>query len=397
MASVSQQSYRISGKWWKDAGSIRSVYRLVAFAIATAQITFSTSGHYSVVSPHVLVAVVAIYSLFKVLHPFRWHQRSIQSYSILGLDLVICLSLLSLTGGLDSPFLLYSLAPVLTAGLLLERKITFTIAGISAAHVFGSHLWNPFFSTQLSLAELNHFLTYMIALSWSAVLPYLINANLRQHLQLEDTLLERQRLSREIHDGAGQTVAAVRWQAELVERRLLEMGIDLADVRELVKLTARAHEDTRECLALLRNYTGDGSFVPHLKDYLEHLKQRSEINFRLTAESRELHLEPLVELQLLRICQEALINVTRHSAARNVQAKVQSVDGHLAVSIADDGCGFEAVAYYRDRTDGESQGLAVMRERAESIGGRLRVLSMPGQGTEIQLEVPFASSVGRYG
>ena len=76
------------------------------------------------------------------------------------------------------------------------------------------------------------------------------------------------------------------------------------------------------------------------------------------------------------------MNVTKHADAHNAQVKVKSVDGHLAVSISDDGRGFDAVAFYKSPTNRENLGLEVMRERAESIDGRLRVLSMPGQGTE---------------
>jgi len=71
------------------------------------------------------------------------------------------------------------------------------------------------------------------------------------------------------------------------------------------------------------------------------------------------------------------------------------VENYVEVSIADDGSGFDALAYYRDGAQTTSQGLAVMRERAESIGGGLRVLSMPGQGTEIQVQVPANPRRGR--
>jgi len=166
------------------------------------------------------------------------------------------------------------------------------------------------------------------------------------------------------------------------------MGIDLGEVRELTRLAERARQDARESMELLRNYTGNGSFLPHLKDYLEHLRQDANIDFRLGIESDEFHLETPVELELLRICQEALTNVRMHSRAQNVQVKIKSVGNHLEVSIADDGCGFDALAFYRNGAEAKGYGLAVMRERAESIGGRLRVLSLPRRGTEIQVEVP---------
>ncbi|MFC1864617.1 sensor histidine kinase [Chloroflexota bacterium] len=235
----------------------------------------------------------------------------------------------------------------------------------------------------------------MIALCLTAALPYLINVNLRQRLESEDILRERQRLSREIHDGTVQTTSALHWQAQLVYRRLAEMGIDLGEVTELARLAAKAYQDSRESMELLRNYTGDGSFLPHIRDYIEHLKQDNNIEFFIDVETGEFHLEAPVELQLLRICQEALTNIRKHSEAYNIEVKVKSVKNHVEVSIADDGIGFDVPAYYRDCAQTTSQGLAVMRERAESIGGGLKVLSMPGQGTEIQVQVPAKPRRGR--
>jgi len=181
---------------------------------------------------------------------------------------------------------------------------------------------------------------------------------------------------------------------QLIHRRLLEMGVDLEEVRELVRLVARARQDARERLELLRNYTGDGSFLPHLKGYLEHLSQNTDINFCFDVKTGELHLQAPVQLQLLRICQEALTNIIKHSGAHAVQVKVEHKVNRLEVSIADNGCGFNALAYYTDGAHAEGHGLAVMRERAESIGGKLLVLSMPGRGTEIQVQVPVNRSRG---
>ena len=382
------QRDQILGKWQEGIGVVPSAYRGLAFAIALAQIFLFPSAHYSVIPPLILVTGAGIYTLLKILRPFPCHEKGVIIFGILGADLAVCIFLVISTGGLYSPFLLYTLAPVLTAALLLDRGITFGITALSGAYVIGAHLANPFFTTQLSLPELSYFLVYIIAASLAAALPYLINVNLRQRLQSEDILRERQRLSREIHDGTAQTLSALCWQAQLLHRRLMAMGIELDEVKQLEVLAEKARQDTRESLELLRSYTGDGSFLPHLKAYLKQLSQESNLAFRLDAENGELRLEAPVELQLLRICQEALTNVRKHSEAYHVEVKVKSVDKHLKVSIADDGCGFDALAYYHDGVEARGHGLAVMRERAESIGGRLRVLSMPGQGTEVQVEVP---------
>ena len=371
-----------------------SGYRLLAFAIAAiVMFTLPSVFQVSVLPPHILVTCVGIYSLFKALQPLRWYQGGILSLSALGIDIAICIFLVMSTGGLYSPFLLYTLAPVLIAAISLDNKVTFGIAGLSVAYVIGIQLYNPFFPTQFSFSELGYFLVYLAAICLASVLPYLTNINLRQRLQAQDILQERQRLSREIHDGIAQTLCGLRWQVQLLHQRLTEMGIDLDEVKELEKLTERAHQDTRESLELLHNYNSDGDFYSHLKEYVEHLKQDTKIDFQLDIQAAELDMPSLVELQLLRICQEALTNIKRHSAARNVSIKLKPVNKHLEMSIADDGYGFDGVAYH-DKRQVRGYGLTIMKERADSIGGQFKVLSVPGKGTEIQVEVPLTPHKG---
>ena len=392
---MSQQEHWLRSEKQAYVRVIPSVYRFLAFAIATAQIFLFPPIYQSIIPPFAMVTGVGIYTVFKALHPLHWHQQGILGYSLLGVDIALCIFLVMVTGGLYSPFLLYTLAPVLTAALLLNSKVTFSVGALSGAYVIVSQIANPFVAAGLSLPGLSYFLLYVMAVWLAAALPYLTNVNLRQRLQSQDILRERQRLSHEIHDGIAQTTSALHWQAQLLQRRLAERGIDLGGAEELVRLTEKAQQDSRVSLELLRDYTGNGGLFPCLKDYLKHLNQDTDINFSLEMGVDEPHLGALVELELLRICQEAVTNIKTHSRAHNVQVSVKSVSNHLEVSIADDGCGFDAQAYYNNGMQAKGHGLAVMRERAESIGGRFRVLSMPGQGTEVRVEVPTNSGWSR--
>lgn len=382
-------------RWQKRLALVPSVYRSVAFGLALSQLLLFTSDGDMVVSPTVLLAVAGIYTVFKVVRPFRLCDRGIVNFISFVSDAAVCLGLVHLTDGLTSPFLLYSLTPVLTAALWLSPWRTLGTAVLSVALVFGFHLTNPAYMAGFSAAEVSALLGYLMAAGLITTLPYLLNVTFRQYLEAEDILRERRRLSQEIHDTTTQTIAALRWQIQLLRQRLVKQGIEQGEVREVARLAARAYQESRESLELLRDYTGDGSLIPHLKDYLEHLKDDAGIDFLFDVEADKLRLEAPVELQLLRICQEALTNVRNHSGAQNIYVKVISADHHLAVSIADDGCGFDALAYYGNGTQSPSQGLDIMRERAESVGGKLSVLSMTGRGTEIQVDMPVNSGQGR--
>jgi signal transduction histidine kinase len=392
---VNHHRDQILSRWQGRISLVPSAYRWLAFGIASAQILLFPSAYYSLTPPVYLIIAVGVYTLLKTLRPLRWQERNSVTLILLSLDLLVCFFLVLTTAGLYSPFLLYTLAPVLMSALLLDRSVTFTITAISGAYVIGAHLFNPFFPTELFLPELSYFLAYIIAASLAAALPYLININLRQRLQYDDIIQERQRLSREIHDGLAQTLSALRWQAQLLTRRLRAMGIELEEIKQLETLTEKARLDTRESIEFLRSYNG-GGFIPNLRGYLKQLGRENNLVFRLDSEDDKLRLGAPAELELMHICQEAISNVSKHAAALHVDIRVRSVDNHFEVKIADDGCGFDALAYYQGGMQTEGHGLAVMRERAESIGGKLRVISMPGRGTEVQVEVPANIQSGMW-
>lgn len=384
---MANYGHRIPTSWHKYIGIIPSGYRILAFAIAAAQILFFSSVGYSLIPSTILLSIVGVYTLFKVVRPFLRHPGSPPDNILLGLDIAICIFLVISTGGIYSPFLLYTLSPVLMVALFLSGRLTFSIAGISVAYVIGSHVANPFFATQLSLPEISYFMVYMMAVSLTAVLPYVINANLRQHLQAESMLSERQRISREIHDGIAQTLAILRWRLQLLQRHLIGTGVGHEEVRQLEKLATKAQYDTREALELLHDNSQSGHFLTRLKKFMERLNQDTSISVSLETGDDEVHLDATVETELLRICQEALTNVRKHSEASKVRVKLEVINGHLLVTISDDGCGFDAAAGYRD-SPADGYGLAVMQERAELIGGTFQVISAPGEGTEIQVDVP---------
>lgn len=383
------------GEWEGYRRIVPSAYRGLAFIIAATQIFLFPSTYLSVIPTIIIVTTVGVYSLVKVLYPLRWYGRDILSHALFGADAAICIFLLLATGGLDSPFLIYSLTPILTAALLANRILTLSITGFSVTGIIVTHLINPLLALPPPF-DLSTFALYTIFACLTAVLPYLVNAHLRQHLYFNDALEERQRLSREIHDGLAQTLATLRWRAEIIRRLLAQRGIYLDEVTKLERLAEEAHREARESLELLRGYNARGSLLPHLQDYLEHLKADCGIEFRLDAEADGLKLEAPIELELARICQEAVTNIRKHSGAHNALVRFKPVNNHIELSIVDDGCGFDAISYYRGTAEAKGYGLTVMQERAQSIGANLVVLSRPGSGTEIKLSVPVKSNKRLY-
>jgi len=255
------------------------------------------------------------------------------------------------------------------------------------------HLLGPLFPYPISRLTLTFSTIFLLALVLIAVLPYLINVNAREHLQTQYTLQERRRLSREIHDEIMQTSAAICWQAQFLNSRLNAAGIHSTEADNLVRLAEKGHKDAKDCIELLRNYSGSGDWLECLKDQLQQLSNDTNTRFKIDVESVEPQLRSDVELQLLRICQEALTNVRKHSSARDVRVSVKTVGNLLVVKIVDNGRGFDALARLRQGRETKTYGLEVMRERAESIGGKLYVVSAIKQGTEIHIEVPVGTVI----
>ena len=101
---------------------------------------------------------------------------------------------------------------------------------------------------------------------------------------------------------------------------------------------------------------------------------------------KEEGLDPLVDIQLLRILQEAFTNIRKHANALNAEVKFEVEEDWMRVTIMDDGDGFDPDV--RMDGDGKHIGLRVMRERAEEVGGSLNLHSEVGQGTRVVVQVP---------
>ncbi len=149
-----------------------------------------------------------------------------------------------------------------------------------------------------------------------------------------------------------------------------------------------AYRDLWEQILALRVVpTGDGSFLEALRTYLEQWEEQSGIRVDIDACVNDPHLSPRADLQLLRILQEALANVRKHSGATRVKVVLRENHRHLEAVVEDDGRGFDPAGVLP--RDFPKFGLAIMRGRAESIGARLDVESSHGAGTRVRVCVPM--------
>ncbi len=202
---------------------------------------------------------------------------------------------------------------------------------------------------------------------------------------------ERTRLARELHDAVAQKLFALRLTAEaaggLVQADPQRARAHLGQISALAK---EAAEELRAAVGELRpaELDEDGLAMAMRKqiDVLDRAQQ-SRGGPRVTFRDKPISaLPPAHEQVVLRVAQEALHNALRHAQAKRIEITLGPLPrGGAVLSVVDDGVGFEAGA-----RAGEQRGLGLvsMRERADSVGGRVEVTSVPAQGTTVRLEVP---------
>jgi signal transduction histidine kinase len=206
---------------------------------------------------------------------------------------------------------------------------------------------------------------------------------------------ERLRLAGELHDGIGQDLMIVRNRA-LLALRVVDPGAGVREQLDYISdVVSGSLESIRE---LVHNLT------PHqlrhlglssaLRAMAEAIAKTSEIELDIRIEAIDQLLPEESEIALYRIVQEALNNVVRHSGAQTATLDVRRHGDAVSVTVRDRGRGFRS-----DRNGGGNGqggfGLSGMEERARILGGSLRVRSVPGRGTQIELSVPVVAAAVR--
>jgi two-component system sensor histidine kinase UhpB len=201
---------------------------------------------------------------------------------------------------------------------------------------------------------------------------------------------ERARIARELHDETAQFLTALSLNLATLKN---SVGLEPASIQILDRLQSLSREMAqgvhRMVHALRPAQLDDLGLVAALQ-YLGDLeKNRAGLIVSLKVEGQRQRLDPLVETVLFRVAQEALTNVARHSKCDRATIHLCYTPQQVVLSVRDEGIGF--------RLNGKKHlfgkwGLAGMRERAESVGGELKVSSHPGHGTVVEILVPIGES-----
>ncbi len=202
---------------------------------------------------------------------------------------------------------------------------------------------------------------------------------------------ERRRLARELHDGIGQNLTALRHRLESLARdgTVPEGHVDLARAMELCE---RALEETRTLSRLLRpQILDDLGLAAALRWLTRSAGETFAGEIELDLEQLPESLDPDLSTLIFRVTQEALNNALKHAQARHIIVRVARRANLLTLLIVDDGRGCDIEAALSAGTRGLSTGLSSMRERVRLFGGQFQVSSTPGEGVQIRAVIPMSA------
>lgn len=223
------------------------------------------------------------------------------------------------------------------------------------------------------------------------VAPAIYNLYLVRRLRSRAGAIERARTARELHDGAIQSLIGAEMQIDVLRRRASTgtgiSGVELLRIQEILR-----HEilGLRELMQELRPIeVGPRDLLEFLSSLIDRFRRDSGISARFVTALDEVTLSPRLCREIVRIVQEALFNVRRHSGAKTVLVRLDADRTHWKLEIEDDGRGFGFSGRMTGpEMDAAHTGPHVIRERVRHIGGELVIESQPGHGAKLEIALP---------
>ena len=197
---------------------------------------------------------------------------------------------------------------------------------------------------------------------------------------------ERQRLSRQMHDGPAQALSNFILQTEIAMRLLDVDPIQARDELGSLKASAMGtFQKVRNFIFELRPMMLDDlGLIPTIRRYADTFKEQTGLEVNVTVSGNERRLEPYLEVMVFRAVQELMGNAVRHSQATLLKLSIDLTDELIRVSVDDNGKGFDFDSVQK----GQSLGIKLIHERTEMLGGTFGVDSAAGKGARVTFSLP---------
>ena len=262
---------------------------------------------------------------------------------------------------------------------------------LAVSFLFGQEWWGRIFLIDPALGgdreEELRFLQELVR----QVGPAVYNVYLLRRLRQRAGAVERARVARELHDGAVQSLIAMEMQVDVVRRQSATQSAPLT--AELGRIQGLLREEVlklRELMQQMKSLEVDSSnFFRFLEDTVERFQRETGIGARFVSEVDQIHMPQRVCRELVRIVQEGLVNVRKHSGARDALARFSEDNSFWYLIIEDNGRGFPFTGRFSQaELEQMGKGPLVIRERVRLIDGDLTIESNPGRGARLEIRVP---------
>ena len=220
--------------------------------------------------------------------------------------------------------------------------------------------------------------------------PAVYNVYLLHRLRRRAGAAERARFARELHDGAVQSLIAVEMQVDVLRRQATEDSMIGSELGRIQGLLREEVLTLRELMQQMKSIDVDANrLIGVLNDTVERFQRETGITARFVTDVDDLDMPQRVCRELVRIVQEGLVNVRKHSQAHHALVRLGSTYAQWNLSLEDDGKGFPfSGRYTQEQLDEIGKGPMIIKERVRLIAGQLTVESNPGQGTRLEITVP---------
>lgn len=200
---------------------------------------------------------------------------------------------------------------------------------------------------------------------------------------------ERRRLAADIHDSLAQVLAGIGYKIQVC-RELIERNPGfLADqLDNLTRIVDTATKQSRELISSLRpDLLDDIGLIAALRKFMENYSRDTNIKIRSHL-PKQIQMPPEIKICLFRVVQEALTNIYKHSGTKKARIIIKRMKTNISLTISDDGRGFKTMSNSIGKTGENKIGLLSMKERVETVGGKLMIDSAPGRGCQIKVRIP---------
>jgi len=200
---------------------------------------------------------------------------------------------------------------------------------------------------------------------------------------------ERARVARELHDGAIQALIGIEMQVDVLRRRSANRAVE-SELERVQGLLREEVLNLRELMQSMRPVDiGPHQLLDFLAGLVERFSRDTGIAVRFISELEEVKLPAATCNELVRVVQESLVNIRKHSEAQSAVVRFGSQNGSWKLVINDDGHGFDfAGRLTMSELDGIRRGPAIIKERVRSVGGEMVIESTPGQGSRLEITIP---------